>query len=543
MTQDYVDWFNYSKSFLIGQDYLLQEIILNFIEKRSNISGFHGFLLDGVTGSGKTALGLALKETCPFDVIFKDCIEIFVNSKIGGSEKELEKIISAEKSLKPKLIILDNSECLFSSTQKGSQDTENFGFSLNSISIERKMFLFSRHLIDKINREANRPVFLMAILPDKSVLPAEIRLPGRLNYSFNVNISKSDQRAALLRNFLKTWPFESENSKEECVKILSGQPTSGFTPADLQSFLQKTWEITKNHPFTHDDFLKARHFVSPSSIVALVTKIPESNTNIIGLEQEIYTIQQYLSAIFRNDDRSRSVPLPRGILLEGPSGCGKSLLAAKLSKIPFKIAETDASFPVNFISIDSTQIISKYFGQSDRNLSKIFKEARQAAPCILFFDQIDTLVGKRSSSAGDDGGGGGSSDERLVTTFLVEMDGLKSKLESSSEESKTVIVLGTTSKKNLIDPAILRPGRLDLHVSIPLPNRDRRRDFITKFMSRVEGKYFLSPANILTIVDATEGLSYAELDSIFKEAAMSALREDLNCTGVEFRHFKLKQVK
>ena len=120
------------------------------------------------------------------------------------------------------------------------------------------------------------------------------------------------------------------------------------------------------------------------------------------------------------------------------------------------------------------------------------------------------------------------------------MDGLKSKLDLSTEENKTVIVLGTTSKKHLIDSAILRPGRLDLHVNIPLPNRENRSDFIIKFMSRVEGKYFLSPENIKEIVDATKGRSYAELDSIFKEAAMSALREDIDCLGVEFRHFKFK---
>ena len=531
---DYFNWFTKSKSILIGQDSLLQDIILNFIQKRSNIPGFHGIVLDGVTGSGKTAFGLALKETCPFEVIFKDCIEIFINSKIGGSERELEEIISIKKSsTNPKLIILDNSESLFSSTRKSYQDSETFGFSFDSISIEKKIFLFAKYLIDKINRQAKQPVFLIAILPDKSVLPAEIRIPGRLNYSFNVNISKSDQRAALLNNFLSSWPFESENYKDECIKILSGQPTSGFTPADLQNFLQRTLEMKKSSDvFTLEDFLKARHLVNPSSIVARVTKIQPSNINIIGLEKEIETIQQYMSAIFRND---RTIPLPRGILLEGPSGCGKSLLATKLSKIPFKFGATDTSFPVNFISIDSTQIISKYFGQSDRNLSQIFKEARQAAPCILFFDQIDTLVGKRSTN-----GGGGGSDERLVTTFLVEMDGIKSKLDLSTEENRTVIVLGTTSKKHLIDPAILRPGRLDLHVKIPLPNRSTRLEFINNFMSRVKGKYFLTPENVLEIVESTEGQSYAEMDSLFKEAAMSALREDINCSGVEFRHFKLK---
>lgn len=535
---DYSHWFTKSKSILIGQDCLLQEIIQNFIGKRSNIPGFYGIILDGVTGSGKTALGRVLRETCPFEAVFKDCIEIFLNSKIGGSERELQTLLSNDENVStPKLIVLDNAESLFGTTKSTLTDSEANGLSMDPISIERKLFLFSKHLIDKIDRDAKRPVFLVAILPDKSVLPSEIRLPGRLNYHFNVNISKSEQREAILRSLLSdiSWPFESEEERENCIKILSGQPTSGFTPADLQNFLQRTLEMRTETHLTLDDFLKARHFVNPSSIVARVTKIPPSNVNIIGLDSEIETIQHYMSAIFRND---QSVPLPRGILLEGPSGCGKSLLAAKLSKIPFKIGAKDAvSFPVNFISVDSTQIISKYFGQSDRNLAQIFKEARQAAPCILFFDQIDTLVGKRRSSAS--GGDGGSSDERLVTTFLVEMDGLKSKLDLSTEENKTVIVLGTTSRKHLIDPAILRPGRLDLHVNIPLPSKSNRHQFIKSFMSRAEGKYFLSPENITEMTEATEGCSYAELDSIFKEAAMSALREDIDCLGVEFRHFKL----
>ena len=131
-----------------------------------------------------------------------------------------------------------------------------------------------------------------------------------------------------------------------------------------------------------NDFLKARHFVNPSSIVARLTKIPPCRIEIVGLDKEIDTIQQYMSAIFE----TIAVFLFHEVFCLKDPGCGKSLLASKLSEIPFKIdsgSDETVKFPVNFISIDSTQIISKYFGQSDRNLSQIFNEARQAAPCIL----------------------------------------------------------------------------------------------------------------------------------------------------------------
>ena len=527
---DYANWSISCKSRLAGQDYLFDEIILNFIGKRANFNGIHGIVLEGATGSGKTTICRVLQEKCPFEVIFKDCIEIFINSKIGGSEREIQNIFTFNSSNEPLLIIFDHAESVFGLNSKDtSVDSESLEIHTDPMPLERKLFLLAKFLMDKIDREAKRSVFLIAIITEKSVLPAEIKFPGRLNHFFNVNISRYQQREALLRTLLSSWPFASEEHRWECIKILSGQPTSGFTPADLESFLQRTWEIKSDQFVSLNDFLNARHLVSPSSIVARLTKIPPIKIDVIGLEKEMKTIQQYMSAIFRND---RSVPLPRGILLEGPSGCGKSLLASKLSEIPFKIGIDDGKtikFPVNFISIDSTQIISKYFGQSDRNLSQIFNEARQAAPCILFFDQIDTLVGKRSSS-------GSGSEDRLVTTFLVEMDGLKSKLDLL-EENRAVIVLGTTSKKALIDPAILRPGRLDLHVNIPLPDRKNRLQFIEKFTST--GKYNLSESEVENILNETDRFSYAELDAIFKEAAMTALRKDIDCLSVEFEHFNL----
>ena len=479
-------------------------------------------------------------DTFPFEkrnAVFKDGIELFINSKIGGAENELQKLFSNSDTLQeiPRLIILDHAECIFTAFSNDSIEIKSSIIPHDQMSLERKIFLSAKSSIDRLNRDSRQAVFFIALCVDKNNLPAEIRRPGRLNNSFNVNISKSEQRAEILRNFLGSWKFPNSELKEECVKIISGQPTSGFTSADLQSLLQMTWQVKTGEFVTIDDFLNARHFVNPSSIVARVSKLQLPITEIVGLDKELESIQQYMSAIFRNDC---TVPLPRGILLEGPSGCGKSLLAAQLSKLPFKITGVDKSktFPVNFISIDSSQIISKYFGQSDKNLAQIFSEARQAAPCILFFDQIDTLVGRR--------GNNNESFDRLVTTFLVEMDGLKSKLDIS-QENRTVIVLGATNKKSSIDPAILRPGRLDLHVNIPLPTSSIRHEFIKKFLGKAldetgTSRYRLQDEDIAVLLNQTEGNSFADLDSIFKEAALNALREDINCTGVDFRHFNLK---
>lgn len=485
-----------------------------------------------------------------------DGVDFFVNSKIGGSERDLKDFLSLQSQsiTSPSLLILDHAESIFSSCNEVESDSDvSASYSIDSHSIESKMYLLAKSQIDRLILSKSSTVFCLLLVNNKNNITAEMKRPARFSRYFNINISTSSQRKQLLEHFLTSVPFKDPQTKEECIEILSGQPTSGFTVSDIQGFVQRTISMkspaTKEegtaqnlHEFTLNDFLSARHFVNPSSIVSRVTlstrNIVDSAT-IIGLEQQKESLYQYISAIFRND--TTSVSLPRGILIEGPSGCGKSLLAATLARLPFKPknSSTTLSLPVNFIAVDSTQIISKYFGRSDKNLSEIFAEARRAAPCFLYFDQIDTLVGRRggntnpnSSSTSD------NTSDRLVTTFLVEMDGLRSKLDAD----KSVIVLGTTSKKRLIDPAILRPGRLDLHVHVPLPSRKSRQDFITSFISRSldqngNSRYQLTSDEISDILDITEGSSFAQLDSIFREAAMFALRADITCEYVNFTHF------
>jgi transitional endoplasmic reticulum ATPase len=525
------DWLEACKKELSGQDELLFEIIKKFIEKRCNYSGFYGAVIDGITGSGKSFLATSLYEKCPFAKKSVDCARLFANSRMQAVENSIIDLLTVVNGEGPLILFLDNAESIFCNARR---ETSEVSISRDAIALERRVFLLSKSLIDKLNRESTRSVFLFALVRDRNDLPADILRPGRLNYHFYVNSSKSLQREALMRRFLQPWIFSSESEKEICIKVLSGQPTSGFTPADLESLLRMAFDLKMNsghEDFELDDFLKARRQFTPSSIVARVSKIQTKNTNIIGLAPQLESISQYLSAIFRND---KSASLPRGILLEGPSGCGKSLIATQLSQISFRIGERDVSFPVNFISIDSTQVVSKYFGQSDRNLSQIFAEARRAAPCILFFDQIETLVGTRGASSDDS-----SSSDRLVTTFLVEMDGLKSK-----KDLETVIVLGTTNKKHLMDPAILRPGRFDLHVNVPLPGNMERFQFIESFMKRTvdedgNNRYKLSENDISYLIEKTTDASFADLDSLFKEAAMDALREDINSTCVTIRNFKI----
>jgi transitional endoplasmic reticulum ATPase len=189
--------------------------------------------------------------------------------------------------------------------------------------------------------------------------------------------------------------------------------------------------------------------------------------------------------------------------------------------------------PITFIAVDATQVLSKYFGQSSRNLARIFQEARQAAPCILFFDQIDSLIGKREGSGADD------HSNRLVTTFLVEMDGVVAKRAAGSkgEDAKQIIVVGATRAKHLIDPAMLRPGRLELHIRVPLPDSRSRGSFLRSFCAR-SPSFKLDNDDFEEIVKATESWSMADLESLCGEAVLLALRNDLDAEAVCISHFR-----
>ena len=189
---------------------------------------------------------------------------------------------------------------------------------------------------------------------------------------------------------------------------------------------------------------------------------------------------------------------PKGILLVGPPGCGKTMLA--------KAIATESA--VNFISVKGPALLSKYVGESERGVRDMFKKAKQAAPCIIFFDEIDALVPARSS-----GGSDAHVAERVLSQFLTELDGV--------EELKGVLVLGATNRLDMLDPAILRPGRFDEIVEIPLPDQESRERI---FEVHLRNKPIAAGISITNLASGTDGFSGADIQSVCTQAALRAVR-------------------
>ena len=523
-------WLDNASALIPGQKELVEHVILNTFGKAIDLrlQKLVPIAIEGPTGCGKTFLGKALASSFPLSNRAKyiDAATLFLDSTIHGPERLVHQLLASSES---HLLIMDNAQLLFEQKHDSSPDTADdakapqLEFQLEPASIEHHFTCIIRDHLD----HGSRLKFVIFLVSQVHQIPTSLRRPCRISRHFKLHWSSQRQRKAILETLFSNFDIDNKN---DVIQILAGQPTSGFTPADILGLLQQARIECQEASLKLDDFLLARHSVQPSLLVGRVCSRPPFQTKIVGLEQQKEQLKEAITAPFLNPQRAR---LPKGILLEGPSGCGKTLLAQMLSTIPIctQANEKIRGSPITFLSIDSQQILSKYYGQSSRNLARIFDEARQAAPCILFFDQIDALVGKRASLADDEHAG------RLITTFLVEMDGILAKqLTESDGEYGQVIVVGATTRKNAIDAAILRPGRLEMHIHVPLPNQDARKSFFVHVQSECD-KFSLSDSEIDNLVHRTDSFSTAELDSLCREAALLALRQDINAENVNLAHF------
>ena len=217
--------------------------------------------------------------------------------------------------------------------------------------------------------------------------------------------------------------------------------------------------------------------------------------NIPHRDEEIESVASILAPSLRGERVSN-------LFVYGNTGTGKTLMAKALAN------ETE----VNFISVKGPELISKYVGESERGVREVFKKAKQASPCILFFDEIDSLVPARGLSGGDS-----QTTERVISQFLTELDGL--------EELKGVIILAATNRKELIDSAILRPGRFDLIMDFPVPDEETREEI---FKVHTNGKPLAKDINLKLLAQQSEGLTGSDIEAIIREASMMAIREYLN---------------
>ena len=325
-------------------------------------------------------------------------------------------------------------------------------------------------------------------------------------------------------------PLEDDVNMEEIADI-----THGFVGADLAALCRESamnalrrilpeldleeqtipQEVLEKLFVTNNAFMEALKSISPSALREVFIEVPDIRwEDIGGLEELKETLREAVEWPLTNSEDFKRIGIQpsKGILLFGPPGTGKTMLS--------KAVATESK--ANFISVKGSEILSKWFGESERKIAEIFKKGKQASPCIIFFDEIDAIAPMRGSAAGEP-----RVVERMVNTLLSEMDGL--------EELRGVVVIGATNRPDLIDAALLRPGRFDEVVLVPPPDEKARLEILkvhTKNMALGDN------VNLVDLSKKTEGYSGADIEALCRKAGVIALHENIKIEKVSKKHFE-----
>ncbi|RLG39398.1 MAG: AAA family ATPase, partial [Thermoproteota archaeon] len=281
-------------------------------------------------------------------------------------------------------------------------------------------------------------------------------------------------------------------------------------------------EVLEKLQVTMEDFLEAMKDITPTAMREVVIQVPKVRWDDIGgleeVKRELKMAVEWPLKYPKLFDRAGARP-PKGILLYGPPGCGKTLLAKAVA------TESEA----NFISVKGPELLSKWVGESEKAVREVFRKARAVAPAIIFIDEIESLFPRRGAGYADSG-----VTERVVSQMLTELDGI--------QPLKNIVVIGATNRPDLVDPALLRPGRLEKLIYVGPPDMEGRHSILKVLTRNVP---LADDVDLMELAAVTDGFSGADLAALVREAALEAIREDVNVEKVEMRHFReaLKKVR
>jgi len=363
-----------------------------------------------------------------------------------------------------------------------------------------------------------------------------LRRPGRFDREIRIGVPDRNGRKEILQIHTRRMPLADDVDLDELANI-----THGFTGADLAAlcreaamnalrrFLPKIdleketipAEVLEELKVTREDFMNALKVVQPSALREVILEIPNVRWEDIGdLEQVKQELREAVEWPLKYPDLFKRLGIkpPKGILLYGPPGTGKTLLAKAVAN------ESEA----NFISVKGPEILSKWVGESEKAVREIFQRAREAAPCIIFFDELDAIAPRRGLHT-DSG-----VTDRIVNQLLTEMDGI--------QILKDVVVIGATNRPDILDPALLRPGRFDRIIYVPPPDIEGRYQI---FQIHTREMPLADDVDLRKLAEMTEGYTGADIEALCREAALNAARENINTDKVYMRHFlaALEKVK
>ncbi|MBI2336721.1 MAG: CDC48 family AAA ATPase [Deltaproteobacteria bacterium] len=472
------------------------------IFERLGIDPPKGVLLYGPPGTGKTLIARAVAHESDANFYTVAGPEI-VHKFYGESEQHLRSIFAEASRNAPAIIFIDEIDSV--APKRANVQGE----------VEKRIVATLLNLMDGLKSRGELIVIGATNMPD--LLDQALRRPGRFDREIVIGIPDRDGRLKILEIHTRGMPMAADVSLERLADI-----THGYVGADLEALAREAamsclresmekgditledvpYDVIESLEVNHTHFMQALNEVEPSAIREVSIEVPNVHwADIGGLDNAKMILRESVEWPLRYDklfEKARFKPT-KGILLGGPPGTGKTLLAKALA--------TESE--VNFISIKGPELVSKWIGESEKGIREVFKKAKSAAPCILFFDEMDSIAPRRSSGEGDSGVMG-----RTISQFLTELDGL--------EELRGVVVLGATNRTDLIDPAILRPGRFDHLIQLGLPDIDAREAI---FKIHTRDRPMEQGINMSKLARETEGMSGAEIEAICKQAITLAIRE------------------
>jgi len=480
------------------------------IFEKLGIEAPKGVLLYGPPGTGKTLLAKAVANESNAHFISISGPEI-MSKFYGESEARLREIFKEAKEKAPSIMFVDEIDSIAPKREEVSGE------------VERRVVSQLLSLMDGL--EGRGKVIVMAATNRPNAIDPALRRPGRFDREIEIKVPDKRGRLEILQIHTRNMPLDTDVDQDRVAAV-----THGFVGADLEYLCKEAAmkclrrllpelnledeklapEVLDKLIITMSDFESAIKDVMPSAMREVYLESPDvSWKDIGGLEEVKRELQEAVEWPMRYPDMYKKLghAIPKGILLHGPSGTGKTMLAKAVA------TESEA----NFIGLKGPELMSKWVGESEKGIREIFRKARQAAPCVIFFDEIDSIAPTRGGGAGMEGGIGiNTSTERMVSQLLTELDGI--------QELQGVVVLAATNRVDMIDMALIRPGRFDKIVFVPKPDRKTRQVILEIY---VKDKPIGQDVNMKTIADATEGFSGADVSAIANTAVSLVLHEYL----------------